>query len=1046
MNFLAAGCGDEVRQRADTTDAADLADAADSHDVTDATGPADSVDGDATDTRGEDANAAQAAILGVPETGSFKLAGLSAPVQVVRTEGSTPHLYAESREDLARVLGLVQARDRFFFMDLQRRLGLGTLSALLGAAGLERDLESRGTGMAFVTDKMVSHLSPAFRAYLEAFAAGVNAYIEGVRNGTELPPTEAQFAGLLGFDSPADMLEPFTVRDVVALVTVFMYNTNFETDDLGRTAAARRLETQFAGKTDEALRTAGFLAEFWDDITPLFPGTNSTPGFADDKAADRAPSAGPRRPSHALAQHLPKDLLERLHARLDSRMQSLGRDRDAGFGSNLWGVAGTHTKDGAALFANDGHLELSVPPLGYGAALDTRVFGGGDIHQLGGWLGNFPVMVGGTNGNVAWGGVNPVIDISDFYREVITLDANGRPAFSQFQGASQPLVASDETFVVADIALLDSVGRTETWTRWTTFDGRWLIGIEGRPANGVADAGPGETVVTMLGDLIVPADIDGDGVIEGISFDYVALDATRWPEALFEVGLGDSVEDVREATRGYVGAALFTGAADKSGSILYSSYQAVPCRGYLPREDGRFADGADPTMILDGTRYGGFTIPTDADGKSDEGPGATDPYRCVIGHDTMPYVIDPPSGFIYNANNDPAGLMDDGDERNDLHYIGGPWGSVRGDTIHRDLVEATARKATLDDMKATQANIDSRLGELFVPQMVASVAYAKGLSGTLGADDARIRSRYEGHAAALDEAVARLEAWGARGFVAHGGVETFYAAPTADERKDAVATMIFNAAYRRLLALVYDDEGFSAERWGREARSVNLIRYFAGRGAGNPGGLASWNAATGESVFFDVVGTPEVERGDELVVRALVEALDFLASAPSAPGVGGFGTTDMDAWLWGLRHTVRFESILNAYVGGSAALSIITDMFSISTERIPLADGLAPGDPRLDLKWFPRGGDQWSVDASNPGLSGTDFTYGFGPAMRIVYALKDGAVEGGFVLPGGQSALTDSPYFDDQTRLWLGNRYQPMHFAPADVAAHAIGREVYRPE
>ncbi len=731
-------------------------------------------------------------------------------------------------------------------------------------------------------------------------------------------------------------------------------------------------------------------------------------------------------------------------------MRSLGKDRDAGFGSNLWGVSGTHTADGAALFANDGHLELSVPPLGYGAALDTRVFGGGDLHQLGGWLGNFPVMVGGTNGNVAWGGVNPVLDITDFYREEVVLDENGRPASTRFEGELRPLVATDETFEVADIALLNSVGRTETWTRWTTFDGRWLISIEGRPATSTADAASGESVVTMLGDLIIPSDTDNDGIIEAITFDYVALDATRWPEALFKVGLADSVEDIQEATRGYVGAALFTGAADKSGSILYSSYQAVPCRGYLPRTDGSFEDGADPTMVLDGTRYRGFEIPTDEEGRSDEARGATDPYRCVIGHAEMPHAIDPPEGFIFNGNNDPGMLMVDGDERNDAHYIGGPWGSVRGDTIRRDLEAATAdKKATLDDMKATQANIDSRLGELFAPRFVASVEYAKSIvirRGELSASDARLKALYEGRKAAIDQAAERLEAWKTRGYIAHSGVETFYATPSADDRKDAVATMIFNAAYRRLLALVYDDEGFSAERWGREAKSVNLLRYLDGRGPDNPGNLASWNAATLESVFFDDANTPEVERSDELVVRALVEALDFLASAPPAPGVGGFGTTDMDAWLWGLRHTVRFESILNAYVGGSAALSIITDMFSISTERIPLLDGLTPGDPRLDLKWFPRGGDQWSVDAANPGLGGTDFTYGFGPAMRIVYALKDGQVEGGFVLPGGQSALTDSPYFDDQTRLWLGNEYQPMHFAPADVAAHAIGREVYRPK
>jgi acyl-homoserine lactone acylase PvdQ len=180
------------------------------------------------------------------------------------------------------------------------------------------------------------------------------------------------------------------------------------------------------------------------------------------------------------------------------------------------------------------------------------------------------------------------------------------------------------------------------------------------------------------------------------------------------------------------------------------------------------------------------------------------------------------------------------------------------------------------------------------------------------------------------------------------------------------------------------------------------------------------------------------------MVRSLVDALAFLASAPTGPGDGGFGTEDMSRWLWGLRHQVKFESILASYVT-DPTLSLITDMFSITTERVPLAPNLPAGDPRRGLKWFPRGGDQWSVDAANPGIGGGDFRYGAGPAMRLVFKLKDGQVEGGFVLPGGQSGLTSSPYFDDMARLWLANEYLPVRFAPRDVAAGAIGREVYLP-
>lgn len=1040
------GCGDDDSPSDTSPDTSETVDTDDTNDSSDV---------DPGDTAEVIDTTEQAMILGVAETERFELEGLTAPVHVVRTEGSTPHIYAQNRIDLARVLGFIQARDRYFFMDLQRRLGLGTLTDLFGEVALSNDIESRGTGMPLVTDRLVANMSPDFKAYLQAFADGVNDYIAAVAAETLTPPTETQFASLLGYDSASEMMKPFAVRDVVALVTVFMYSTNFETDDLGRTAAALRLDDQFNGVADEALRKAGYLDELWHDTRGLFV-ANSTTGFGKNGALgleaekSEARAAGSEKSAKAPDQRIartPRAMIERLHQKLYDRMLRLGKDRDAGFGSNIWAVAGTHTADGAALLANDGHLELAVPPLGYGAALDTRLFGGGDIHQLGGWLGNFPVMVGGTNGDVAWGGVNPVLDITDYYREEVRIGADGKPDATYFEGQWRPLTKVDEDYVVADIALLNSTGRTETWSRWETFDGRLLVSVEGRPATSVADAGEGEAVVNMLGDLVVPDDIDNDGVVTGVTVDHVAFDATKWPEAMFEVGLADDVEGVRQAARGYVGAALFTGAADKDGSILYTSFQAVPCRGYLPRVDGAYPMGGDPTMLLDGTTYKGFSIQTDAAGKADETAGSDDPYKCVIGHDEMPHAIDPAEGFIFNANNDPAGLTDDGEERNDRRYLGGPWASVRAHTIKRSLEAATADKqATAQDMIDLQANVESRLGEVFAPYVVQAIGKARAATLVTSPTvwEARLAALYESKPEALSEVASRLSAWGERGYVAFSGVDTFYVTPSADEKKDAAATMIFNSSFRRFLSAVWDDEGIVAQRWGGESRVATMARYLAGRGAGNPAELTSWSPSTLESVFFDRLGTEEIETSDELMVAAVLAALEWLES-PGAQGAGGFGSADMDTWLWGLRHQVRFESILSGYIGDDPALSLITGQFAITTDIHPLAPSLPAGDPRRGLRWFPRGGDQWAVDAANPGLGGDNYTHGSGPAMRIWFALKDGHVEGGFVLPGGQSGITTSPFFADQTRLWLGNEYLPVRFAPADVAAGATGRELYVP-
>ncbi len=108
-----------------------------------------------------------------------------------------------------------------------------------------------------------------------------------------------------------------------------------------------------------------------------------------------------------------------------------------------------------------------------------------------------------------------------------------------------------------------------------------------------------------------------------------------------------------------------------------------------------------------------------------------------------------------------------------------------------------------------------------------------------------------------------------------------------------------------------------------------------------------------------------------------------------------------------------------------------------------------PADsPLATLPGFPRPGDQWAVDAANSGLDGDHFTFGSGPTYRMVVALRrqgPDAMTGRNVVPGGQSGLTSSPAFDDQARLWLGNRAMPMLLDVRAVVAAAQSREVYAP-
>ncbi len=108
---------------------------------------------------------------------SYELDGLSCPVDIVRTEGDIPHVYAENRADLAFGYGFVMAEHRFFELELARRLALGETSALLGQDGLDTDMESRGSAMRFVAEHLEANLTTEERELVDAYAGGVNAYI-----------------------------------------------------------------------------------------------------------------------------------------------------------------------------------------------------------------------------------------------------------------------------------------------------------------------------------------------------------------------------------------------------------------------------------------------------------------------------------------------------------------------------------------------------------------------------------------------------------------------------------------------------------------------------------------------------------------------------------------------------------------------------------------------------------------------------------------------------------------------------------------------------
>jgi penicillin amidase len=1008
-------------------------------------------DEDRPDDDGRPDTVAQALIEGVEETERHQLPGLEAPVQVVRTEGSTPHIYAENRRDLARVMGFLTARDRFFMMDLNARSSLGEITEILGQDALENDLESRAIGSRAVAERIAEAASaaPELAEVLDAYAEGVSEWVARAKAGEFPPPSEWAAAGaFVGVEDPTDLLQPWTRRQVAGAMATILYQSSYDGNPRRSTAGRAALDGLFPDGALADLRRAGARQDIADEIRPIHTRV-SAPGFETPARPHASTKPAPRQKAHKLT--IPPALWAQFSARMARIAGRMRRDIQKGYGSNMWAVDGAHTADGAALMAADGHLDMTVPSILWNLGLDTAVYGGGEVHQLGMTVAGLPFMGLGTNGRVAWAYTQLSGDVTDWYREEVRLGADGRPDAVFFQGDWQRLVAVDEVYVIADVPALGSVGRTETLVRWETADGRRLMGIEGTGARDDTVPGEGEALINMVGDWIVPGDTDDDGVIVGFTMDYGAFEPDSIHLALDGVGLADDVPSFFAAMRGLSATSLSFGAADVNGDIFYGGYQATPCRQYLERDaDGRFTEGSDPRLILDGTRYGGFTIPM-KDGALDLEAGAEDPYKCVIPLEESPHEISPEQGYMVSCNNDPSGLSLDNELADDRWYIGGAWNNaMRANTISQELeAHIAAGTADLAAMQELQSNDKSPHGELFSGVLTSAITLAQ-MTAALGAggpDEERLVALYEPEAEAMDEVATRLTDWAAAGYDAASGVETFYHQPDDQDRKDAVATTLFNSWFGPFLSLIFDDEGLpSIFEGGRYGRVRILKRLLDGRGPENPLGLASWNPDTEESAFFDRLGTDEIERMEELALRSLVDALGFLRSAPTGSGdEGGFGSPDMDRWLWGLRHQAKFESLISAFIGGGSEFSFLSDTFSITTELIPLADDIRPGDPRSRLKWFPRPGDDEGVDANNAGMSGRRFGDNDGPVMRMVVRLKDGAITGENIIPGGQSGYTDSPYFSDQVRLWLANETFPMRFHPADVVEGALGREVYEP-
>src|SRR6187200_1936229 len=96
-------------------------------------------------------------------------------------------------------------------MDFRRHVVAGRLSELVGDSALETDVYVRSMGWYDVASQELAQLDASSRSYLEVYADGVNAYLDG-RTAHEL---SLEYA-VLGLTGPDYAPEPWTPADSLA--------------------------------------------------------------------------------------------------------------------------------------------------------------------------------------------------------------------------------------------------------------------------------------------------------------------------------------------------------------------------------------------------------------------------------------------------------------------------------------------------------------------------------------------------------------------------------------------------------------------------------------------------------------------------------------------------------------------------------------------------------------------------------------------------------------------------------------------------------------
>lgn len=312
---------------------------------------------------------------GLPRrAGEARLPGLSAPVTVRFDRWGIPQVDAASGRDGSAVLGWLHANDRLTQMELGRRMAAGRLSEVVGEAALRLDRQARTLRLYQAAEGLWESASSETREWLEAYAAGVNAWL--AERGGDLPPA----LELLGVEP-----EPWRPVDSLAFAVLMARDLSFWQ---GRPEEERFGWLRAFGPERTRELLDGDLLQFPEEILAL--------------AAQEAAEG----PAVALPDSEPV-------------VTEPAASSEGPLGSNNWALGASRSRSGSPLVANDPHLPLRLPGFWYQALIRSP-----DYEVAGMTLPGLPGVVVGRNRHLGWALTNTMLDDHDLFFE--ELDSEGR--------------------------------------------------------------------------------------------------------------------------------------------------------------------------------------------------------------------------------------------------------------------------------------------------------------------------------------------------------------------------------------------------------------------------------------------------------------------------------------------------------------------------------------------------------------------------------------------------------------------------------------------